>query len=447
MSQFEFGIARRCINPPMKMGLAGYFNLRVWSDVLDDLEVRTVAFRCQGKLTFLIQYDLITCPPELFQMVKEQLRSAGFDDSVLLVTATHCHTAPEVRRGRSGFCAEYLDFAAAKTLESVKEAVQELSECISAGKSNVSNSECCFNRRFWMKDGTVQTNPGKLNSDIVRPEGEIDPEIPVMSLKNKASRTLLMVSICNHADTTGGCLVSGDWPGWTRRLTESKMQPGDMMLPLIGCSGDLNHFDVTIPGDQTSPEEAKRIGRSYAKSVEQGIASLKPCDVSFSSKSTSFAVPSREIFPEELAEAQETLKKYKDLVFTADTVKSLTAEDFAKKSPVVLKYFAEALMDRYNNPKEYMFEMTLLDFGSCVILGVPCEPFTATGLILRKQLFFGKTALVAILNNGSGTGYFPNLWNYGRGGYETTPRSNQFSVHAAEKVLETAAELSKTILS
>ena len=98
-------------------------------------------------------------------------------------------------------------------------------------------------------------------------------------------------------------------------------------------------------------------------------------------------------------------------------------------------------MDRYNNPKQYTFEMTLFDFGSSVILGVPCEPFTATGLILRKQLFFGKTALIAILNNGSGTGYFPNLWNYGRGGYETTPRSNQFSVHAAEKVLDAATQL------
>ena len=196
-----------------------------------------------------------------------------------------------------------------------------------------------------------------------------------------------------------------------------------------------------------TPEEAERIGRSYAKSVDHGIASLKQCDVVFSSKSASFAVPSREIFPEERAEAQKTLEKYKDLVFTPDTVNSLTAEDFAKRNPVVLKYFAEVLMDRYNNPRQYIFEMTLLDFGSCVILGVPCEPFTATGLILRKQLFFGKTALVAILNNGSGTGYFPNLWNYGRGGYETTPRSNQFSVHAAEKVLETATELSRTTLS
>ena len=43
MKEFEFGFSRRNINPPMKMGLAGYFNTRIWEKVLDDLEVRVAA--------------------------------------------------------------------------------------------------------------------------------------------------------------------------------------------------------------------------------------------------------------------------------------------------------------------------------------------------------------------------------------------------------------------
>ena len=76
MNDFEFGFARRNINPPMKMGLAGYFNTRIWTGVLDDLEVRAAAFCCRGQVSFLIQYDLIGCPPELFQMIKERLAQA-----------------------------------------------------------------------------------------------------------------------------------------------------------------------------------------------------------------------------------------------------------------------------------------------------------------------------------------------------------------------------------
>jgi hypothetical protein len=443
MSDFSFGIARQIINPPMKMGLAGYFNTRIWTDILDDIQVRVVALKSNEKLSFLIQFDLIVCPPALYQMIKAKLQLLTLQEAVLLVTATHCHTAPEVRETRGGFCQEYLEFAANKTIDAIKEAIANLSPCVSSKKGSAQNSECCFNRRFWMKDGTVQTNPGKLNSNILRPEGEIDPEIPLLLLKNKTGNSLLLASICNHADTTGGNLISGDWPSWTRRLIEEEMAPGDMMMPLIGCSGDINHFDVSIPGDQTNPNEAKRIGTSYANSIKAKIQSLKDFTSSFESKLASFNIPSREISQEELAEAQDILEKYKDISFSSGSKNNLTAEDFAKKTPAVLKYFAEALMDRYNNPKEYTFEMTLFDFNSSVVIGVPCEPFTATGLLLRKEIFSGKTCLVAILNNGSGTGYFPNIWNYGRGGYETTPRSNQFSIHAAQRVLDTAILLAK----
>lgn len=116
------GFSRRDINPPMKMGLAGYFNTRIWEKVLDDLEVRVAAFRSGSQQALLIQYDLIACPPEMFQLLKKQLKKAGFGDMVLLVTATHCHTAPEVRRGRGGFEADYLPFAVEQTLKAVRDA-------------------------------------------------------------------------------------------------------------------------------------------------------------------------------------------------------------------------------------------------------------------------------------------------------------------------------------
>ena len=440
----EFGFSAANINPPMKMGLAGYFNTRIWTHVLDDLFVRAAVFRDGEKMrAFLIQYDLIVCPPELYNMVKNLLAENGFGDAVLLITATHCHTAPEVRRGRGGFCEEYLAFAAEKTLQAVRAAVENIAFCKEIRKGVVSDARNCFNRRFWMKDGCVQSNPGKLNKDILRPEGEIDPEIPLMLFEDEKGKQLFLASICNHADTTGGAAVSGDWPSWTRREVEKVLGAGNMFFPLIGCSGDINHFDVTIPGEQTEPAEAERIGKEYGESIIKGLGKLVFCKEGtvFSCKSMDFTVPSREIFPEELAEAEEIMEKYKDISFSPESIKNLTAEDFAKKNPVVLKYFAETLFERMKEKKEYTFSVTKLDFGENMIIGVPCEPFAATGLLLRKQICFGKNVLIAILNNGSGTGYFPNLWNYGRGGYETTPRSNQFSVHSAEKLLQTAAKL------
>jgi len=58
--------------------------------------------------------------------------------------------------------------------------------------------------------------------------------------------------------------------------------------------------------------------------------------------------------------------------------------------------------------------------------------------------------MVATLANGTGSyhcggGYIPNAWNYGRGGYETAPRSNPFSIKTSAVLLKKWRELSEKI--
>ena len=148
----------------------------------------------------------------------------------------------------------------------------------------------------------------------------------------------------------------------------------------------------------------------------------------------------REIDPQELAEAKEIAEKYKDLDINAGG--DITSEDLAKKTPVVLKFFAEKLImqsECKNNPE---FRITLLKFGDdTVIATLPSEPFVEIGLILRKSIFFGKHCIAASHGNYNGgkffiSGYIPNSWNYGRGGYESTPRSSGFSVRTADRLLD-----------
>jgi len=49
------------------------------------------------------------------------------------------------------------------------------------------------------------------------------------------------------------------------------------------------------------------------------------------------------------------------------------------------------------------------------------------------------------MNNGSGSGYIPNLWNYRRGGYENTPRSNPYSIHAATELKNICRQLKASL--
>ena len=45
----KFGVGRRCTNPEVPISLAGYFNKRMWDHILDDIEVRAVAFKEGGE--------------------------------------------------------------------------------------------------------------------------------------------------------------------------------------------------------------------------------------------------------------------------------------------------------------------------------------------------------------------------------------------------------------
>jgi hypothetical protein len=218
-----------------------------------------------------------------------------------------------------------------------------------------------------------------------------------------------------------------------------------MCIPLIGCSGNINHFDINDPSEQASVEEAARIGCGYAASVIKGLSDLQDEPLTFNGASMAFHLTSRELFPEELAEAEEILAKYPP-EDTANSSAALTARDFAEKSPKVLRYFAENLLKVAAAKKEFDFEVSAVTLGNAAVIGLPAEPFVEIGLEIRKEIFADKTqTLCSILNNGSGTGYIPNLWNYRRGGYENTPRSNPYTIHAVTELKTVCRNLKKAL--
>ena len=301
-----------------------------------------------------------------------------------------------------------------------------------------------FNRRYWMKDGTVVTNPGKLNPDILRPEGEVDPQIPMLAVRDESGLKLLITSIVNHTDTIGGCGVSADWAGFMRRSLEADMAEGAMVVPMVGASGNINHFDVSTDMDQTCYAEAERIGTGYAETVRAMLDTLVPvAGDTIVCSDAKVKCGTRELDPAEIAEAKAVVAKYADV----DTSKvgseiNLTSEDLAKGAPFALKYFAEKLLLLAEGIRPPEFRLSCMRFGdNAVLASLPSEPFVEIGLTLRKSVFNGKLCLVSSHGNYNGGpdyggGYIPNAWNYGRGGYESTPRSSGFSIHTADILLD-----------
>ena len=205
--------------------------------------------------------------------------------------------------------------------------------------------------------------------------------------------------------------------------------------------------------NQTCYEEAKRVGTGYAETVKKALGTLKPIEgegiqIVFGDVQ---AGP-REISREELDEAEAICAKYPDIdVESLESTVDLTSEDLARGTPFALKYFANTLVKMANNKTPVVFHLIGFQFGKCAVLAsLPSEPFIEIGLELRKGIFGGKLCLVSSHGNGTGGmtysgGYIPNPWNYGRGGYEPTPRSNPFSMKTADILLATWRRLAEKL--
>ena len=437
-----FGTAHGVITPTMPVSLAGYFNVRMTTGVLDDLEVRALVLKKDGAAFLLLQFDLITVSELLYAELRKAIADlTEFGEENILMTATHTHTGPDFRPSCPVDASAYFDFLVKKASEVIHEAASNLREGELA-YTLTEDRRFSFNRRYWMKDGSVLTNPGKLNPQIGRPEGETDFDIPIAALIQDGKVQVLLANIVNHTDTIGGTEVSADWAGFMRRTLEKQLGASSMVFPLIGCAGNINHFDVSTDRDQTCYAEAERIGTGYAQTVSMALKNLRPAgDFTMKNLFASAEAGGSDISEREIRAAEKTLKKYADVPDAAGSKISLTSEDLAKRSPVALKYFASSLLEIAKDRDMRRFRLTGLEMGSVVIASLPSEPFVEIGLEIRRRIFPDKLCLVLSHGNGTGHvrlggGYIPNRWNYGCGGYETEPRSNPFERATAEKLIE-----------
>ena len=96
----------------------------------------------------------------------------GIPAANILISATHCHTGPVLTE-------EYEQMLGRRMIDAVVTASgrKRPARLFAAVEQEPSLP---FYRRFFMRNGTVRTNPGFLNPDVVKPAGPIDPRVGVL---------------------------------------------------------------------------------------------------------------------------------------------------------------------------------------------------------------------------------------------------------------------------
>jgi neutral ceramidase len=430
--QLLVGAAEVVVTPPLGISMAGYYEDRKADDVHDDLFAHALVFECGGEAAAVVVCDLIGLSPEVTGPARDAIRArTGVPPERVMVCCTHTHTGPVIATRKVWFGDPdpvYVDVLTRKIADAAQLAWQRRQQAaLRAGKGRAEG--IAFNRRYWMKDGRLLTNPPFQSPDIVRPAGPIDPEVSVLLASDAGGTPLALLSnYALHPDQVGGTALGADHEGAERRLLRRVLGEGVTVLCPNGCCGDINHFDVSKPWPQQGQRCADRSGSVLAGAVLQALPDLAAVAAApLRGGSRAVAIGLRLPTAEEVAWAEEVVNRplhgFDDAGI--DVVKAHRIQRLARAG--------EASIEA---------EVTAIVCGDLAIVGLPGECFVELGLEVKRRSPFRHTIVCELCN--ASIGYVPTRKAYDEGGYEATstplqPGTGESLVEAAVALLEGAA--------
>jgi neutral ceramidase len=441
MSDLKVHFRKVDITPDYPVRLAGYFNERLSDGVLDPLHMRLAAFELGGSRLLFIQVDSCAIPPGDADEIRSEIaRRSSFQKSEVMLLVSHIHTGPDLE-GFFGLARDerYLADLKKRIVEAAVSLKPRDESFLSLARATYEG--LAYNRRWWMKDGTVVTNPPKRSPDRRGPEGPVDREANTIVFRDgRGGLQALFVNISNHTDTVGGTKITADWPGFMESDLNGRLGAGFPVFPFIAPQGNINHLEFEDLRPQTNYEEAERLGRAYGEIVAASLAGARrqPAD-RLEAREIVASIPSRAVSETELDDARRLLERAG--ASGQGQGRDLTAEDLAKGDIAVEALFARELV-RFaeTKPPEYRVPLQVLKLGGAAFAAIPGEPFVEVGLALKAVKGYDLVFPVALANGYFGYIALPE--NFGRGGYETRPGAASYlATGAADTILDALRSL------
>lgn len=394
----------------------------------------------QGKVKMgIVVCDLLNVSMELTGPARK-LASAktGIPEANLVVSATHTHCSP---LHHNDLKPEDKDTYATRVRDCIVEALVKAQKAakpatLKVGKA-LQKPVISFNRRFYLKDGSVRMNPGFKNPDIVRPEGPIDPEVGILLVLDAKTKKPFasLVNFALHLDTVGGNLYSADYPYYIHSFFEGEFGEDFISVFGTGTCGDINHIDVTQGGPQRGHIEGyqttRYIGGMLTDTIKQHLPKLKSTEPMLEVKGKTLMLPLQKYTEKELVWAKEEKAEplYNERAFL---------QNFRKKKILSLEKLRQKWGDKM--PTEVQVFRIAKDTA---VTFLPGEIFVELGMSIKNASPFPNSFVVELAN--SSPAYVPTIRAFANGDYETVnsrlvPGSGEKMVQAAVKMLHQLKE-------
>jgi GNAT superfamily N-acetyltransferase len=281
------------------------------------------------------------------------------------------------------------------------------------------------NSRWLMRDGQVSWTAHD-ESEMVRPTGPHDPDLPVLALRRPATQQGAMVgAVFCHATHNIGTLStkpgvrSPGFFGLAAQELERQHKAPFLFLP--GAFGSSHRRDSHVKG----PEAFTRV----VNAVNEAMGRLRPVLVGpISSVKRPFTCQYRRF--DEAVEA-DRVSRWGRRWFEEERAAGLE-----RTYADVRKVMAE------KSGKTFETCLQVIRLGEVAIMGIPGEMFAALGLEIRRRSPFRHTVVVGLANDE--VGYLPDRKGYELGGYQTwVCGHSQLEPGTGEAMVEAALSLLK----
>lgn len=397
------------ITPRLGSDIPGYYIHRPADGVRDNLYVRALAIEVNGVCALVMSVDAIAFMEETRKVAVEKITAAtGIPSDRILCSATHSHTAGYVKA--SGAITKrdelYMEMIAHKIGDCGILAYQHL-EPAKAKFARTDVVGVSFVRNYLMKDGSIRTNPGFQNSDIVEPVGQPDTDFPMLFFFDQQDKPMgALTNFALHHDCVQGTKYSADYSGVLAGELKKSYGEHFTTVFLNGACGDVNHFDVSRPKEEFYATDEFysggchiKIGTKLAEAARKLFDCAEPINIDVvAGKAELFPIKKRIAPIELLHEAEELIRTvpYKELweIDSPDSVEAKRAN-------------AEGIVHFFELPDELSIMVQVLRLGDMMLYGTSGEVYSEYG-IYTKENSPAKYNMYAELCGGEVSVYIPS---------------------------------------
>lgn len=414
-SKLSVGYARLSINPPAGIGLGGFGNTnsRLSEKVLDDICVTCTALSDGQKTVLLYTVDYLGVSWNNYKLISAWVEeNLSVPAENVFITATHNHSAPQVRDG-SASVVSYMPAFYDGMHEVARLALADLSGAeVFVGSARTEHLN--YVRRYLREDGSFH-GVGfhtRNKSPLARHESDADDLMQVLRFVRREKKDVVMVNWQCHVTTTSGLKrtdVSADWVGAFRDVAEREL---DVHFAYYqGAAGNVvpNSY---LP-DEISNSDYHKHGRDLTEVLKQALSCLKPVEI----------CPFRVLHHNHYGFFQtdtegKDLDQAREICAAFDRGDSDAVRDLCLEYGFHSNYHAKAILGRSTMPKDAGkdIQMAVLSMGSVGIVFAPYEMYDTNGMQIKARSPFDTTLIFGYTNNAFG--YIPSAMGFQNGGYE-----------------------------